>query len=325
MLCVNMELRADTQPSESIDTSIDVSSVHLQVEAAKNTMLPRLDPDRIMTQCETLQALRKRSSAIRAAILGTIGAAGAGLLTYGVYQYFAPTDLSDARPGNISALTNEQVEALRNAEREAIKNYYDELAQRQTFFGHLKTAAWYGTELAIGSFICGLVFASLAQGQEQATRFLPMLFASYSKDFSMLYKKVTSNFSRFNEALYAFALQDQEGELSVNSDVLYGHFCAQLVVDYTVLLYSLESTLAFLFAHGADKNPDLLQKIRCGADIIDSLLSEFATELEQVINRTDRRSLSSVAGYLKNIYVYTTKFMCSCGEELYGDSFSPVQ
>ncbi len=324
MLCMHMKLWADTQPTTSIDTSVNISA-QLQVEAAKKTMLPRLDPNRIMTQCQTLQALRKRSSTIRAAILGTIGAAGAGLLAYGAYQYFAPTDLPGARPSDIPVLTNEQVEALKNAEREAIKNYYDELAQRQTFSGHLKTAVWYGTELAIGSFICGLVFASLTQGQEQATHFLPMLFSSYNKDFSMLYKKVTSNFFRLNESLYVFAQQNQEGQLSVHSDLLYGHFCAQLVVDYTVILYSLESVLAFLFAHASDKDADFLQKIRCGADIIDSLVGDFATELELVINRTDNCSLNSAAGHLKNIYAYVTKFICSCGEELYGDSFSPVQ
>lgn len=303
MLCMNMTLRADTQPS----------------------VLPRLDPQRIMSQCETLQASRKRSSTIRMAALGTLGAAGAGLLAYGAYQYFAPEDPHNTEPGSIPGLSHDQVEALKNAEREAIKNYYDDLVQRQTFSGHLKTAAWYGTELAIGSFICGVIYASLAQGQEQAARFLPMLFSSDNKDFSMLYKKVTSNFLRFNESLYAFALQNQEGELSIKSDVLYGHFCAQLVVDYTVLLYSLESALAFLFAHGSDKSIDFIQKIRCGADIIDSLVSELATELELVINRAEGSSLGLVSGHLKNIYVYVTKFMCSCGEELYGDSFSPIQ
>lgn len=303
MLGITMKLGADLQP----------------------TLLPRLDPQRIMSQSQALEASRKRSSTIRKTVLGTLGTAGAGLLAYGVYQYFAPIEGSNTGSSDIPRLTNEQVEALRNAEREAIKNYYDDLAQRQTFSGHLKAAAWHGTEIAIGSFICGIIYASLGQGQEQAARVLPMLFSSYSKDFSMLYKKVSSNFLRFNESLYAFALQNQEGELSIKSDVLYGHFCAQLVVDYTVLLYSLESALAFLFAHGTDKGVDFIQKIRCGADIIDSFISELATELELVINRADDASLGHVSGHLKNIYVYATKFMCSCGEELYGDSFSPVQ
>lgn len=333
MLCMNIIVRADIQPNASTERLLDTSAHvqgHLQADVAKVTMLPRLDPLRIMSQCETLQAARKRSSIIRKMVLGSVGVAGAGLLAYGAYHYFAPKDKKNAKPrDNTEKLSDGQIRAMEyahtSAESEAFKRYCDELDQRKTFSGHLKAAAWHGTETAIGLFICGVILTSFAQGQEQAARLLPKLFSSYSNDFSMMYKKLASNFLRLNEALYAFALQNQEGELSIKSDILYGHFCAQLIVDYTVLLYSLESALAFLFAHAPDSNEDFLQKIRCGADIIDSLIGELGAELELVVNRAEGASLSIVSGHLKNIYVYATKFMCSCGEELYGDSFSPVQ
>ncbi len=325
MLFMCMKLQADTQLDDITDALMQQPLVQKFNQAEAFATLRRLDHKRIMAQRETLHASLKRSALIRKATLGTLGAAGMGLVAYAGYQYFKPVEGKDAQPGEIAALTEAQERAIKNAEREASKRFYDSLMEHQTVSGHLKSAAWYGADKAIAAFITGVVLASLTQGQEQAARLLPMIFTSDRENFIVMYKKVASHCVRLNDALYAFAQQDYTGQHLVSSDILYRHFCGQLVDDYMTLVYSFESMLAFLLAHGAYKGEDFLQKIHNGLQIIDSLIDQCATALELVINRSDDYSLESVSGNLKNMYVYTTQFICSCGEELYGSSFSPTR
>lgn len=317
-----LALRADHQ-LEKFASKV----VHEQSDDAKFlTTLTRFNPERIVSQVESFQAELRRRIRIRYATYGVLGAAGVGLVSYGAYRYLAPRNSQalQAQEPEFQQFDQAQREAIEAAQRQAIQRYYESLEQRGTFSGHVKEAAWHGAEFAIGSFICGLILSSLSQGQEFTKAFLPSLFVGDREEYLELYLKVKKSFSRLQQTLQSFSMREETGEHCVYSDVLYGHFCGQIVADYTALIYTLESLMSFLFVYGEYHNVQNLDSIRCGADVIDGLVHELAGALESVINRADQQSLAGVATHFRNSFVYVIKFMCSCGEALYGDSFNPV-
>lgn len=291
---------------------------------AKKINLARLNPERIMTQVQTFKDELTRRICIRYAAYGVLGAAGAGLITYGACRYFAPQEEQASASQSLPTFNQDQRNAIKTAERQAMQRYYETLEQQRTFSGHVKKGAWYGVEAAIGTFILGMLLASFDKGKELTKTIVPSLFVGDKDEYTKLYLDIKTRFSRLYETLYGFVMQEETGQHSVHSDVLYAHFCGQIVADYTALIYRLEVLLSFLFVYGEHNNPQGLDSIRTGADMLDGVIQELAIELELVINRSEQRSLASVAAHFKNCYVYAVKFMCSCGEALYGDSFCPV-
>lgn len=297
---------------------------HKTGEEKSGVVLTRLNRDRVTSHMQAFQKDLVRKSRFQHAAWGTLGVAGIGLASYGAYKYFVPSEHNINVLDQFSKLTPEQRQTWENAELQAKSQYYKELEKRYTFSGHIKHAAWYGAEMAIGTFMCGFVLSLFTKGQEFTKGLLPALFVNDKEKYEILYEKVKNHFSRLYQTLRAFSMHDENGAYTVHSNILYGHFCGQIVADYTALVYALEMVTSFLFVYGSYHDVQSLESIRQGVDIIDDLIQEFACALEQIINRVDGRSFERVGGLFTTIHVNVIQFMCTSGEALYGDAFSPV-
>lgn len=286
--------------------------------------LARIQKDRVAELIDVLRLELSRKKTVRYSLYGLIASLGVGLVSYGIYNHFTQNNENNASSSNQLELSKDQHNAIEAEQNKAVARYYESPEQQRTFTGHIKRGAWYGTEVAIGTFVAGLVLSSFAKGQELAGNLIPSIFTSDKNDYDLIYRLIKKDFNNLRESIMVFDIQEQTDQHNLSSDVLYGYFCGQIIDDYLSLIYRLESFLAFILLYGDYKKINNFDYICNCIDILKSSVDNLAISIESVINRLEDMSLALVNLRFKESYFYTMKFICLCGEALYGDAFCPI-
>lgn len=268
--------------------------------------LPLISQDRIAGHVLKMQRTLKRATRARSVAYTGISLAVLGFCAYSIYDYCSE-QLIHAH-SDINLYSDDIGKVYKSARH---KYKIEELIQKEkdrTFVGGVKRSVKNGLQMALCSAIVGAVVAGITKGTDLTSDTISAYFTFDDKAiFKMLFNRVNSSVKKVSESVFKLAYN--------NDQAVAWYLASDLMVDFAAFVFVLETVIALLVVVKPDderlqSNINAIeQSVSCGAQNIEKALQSFDYDINLLVAACRR------------MQVLVTKFLCACGESLYGHDF----